>query len=116
TPDEVSGTLLSVVDGSVVIQSGENELTFKLKLGPNGNPDPELLEIIGELSIGSDVIAVAIDETLIDIYNNEDEDSEEISGILLNDAGDSVIIQSGGSDVTIPLKVDQNGNPDPELM
>ena len=27
TPEEVSGTLLRVVDGSVVIQSGNNEVT-----------------------------------------------------------------------------------------
>ena len=33
TPEEVSGTLLRVVDGSVVIQSGNNEVTFTLKLG-----------------------------------------------------------------------------------
>ena len=116
TPEEVSGTLLRVVDGSVVIQSGNNEVTFTLKLGQNGNPDPQLVETVGELEIGSQVIAVAIEGTLLDIYDNEEEATEEIPGILLRDGGSSVTIQSGGSEITYLLKVDQNGNPDSELM
>ena len=65
-------TLLRVTDGSVVIQSGNNEVTFTMKLGQNGNPDPQLVETVGELEIGSQVIAVAIEGTL-DIYDNEEE-------------------------------------------
>ena len=57
-----------------------------LKLGQNGNPDPQLVETVGELAIGSQVIAVVVEGTLLDIYDNEEEATEE-TGILLRDGG-----------------------------
>ena len=115
--EEISGILLNDGGDSVTIQSGGSEITYLLKVDQNGNPDSELMEIIGELEIGSEVIAVVSGGTLTDIYEDEEEeDQEEIQGTLLKVEGGSVVIQSGDSEVTYTLEEDEDGNPNSELV
>ena len=94
--EEVQGTLLKVEGGSVVIQSGDSEVTYTLEEDEDGNPDSELVKMVNEIKIGSKVIAVVNGNTLLDISENEDgddDDDEDSTGFFIADSA------SGSGDI-----------------
>ena len=94
--EEVQGTLLKVEGGSVVIQSGDSEVTYTLEEDEDGNPDSELVKMVNEIKIGSKVIVVVNGNTLLDISENEDgddDDDEDSTGFFIADSA------SGSGDI-----------------
>ena len=102
------------------IQTADREVTFFLELDHEGKPDPELVAMVGELEIGSKVIAVAIGETLVDISDDSvnPEQPEDFVGILVEVIDDLVVIDSEeeGRAIRFYILKDETGAPDPDVL
>ena len=117
------------MDDLVVIDSKDEGrvIRFYVINDENGAPDREVLAMLKEIVIGTEVLVVAEGETLVHIeaHDNEDpvdpeepEEPEDFMGILVEVIDDLVVIDSKDEGRVIRFYVinDENGAPDREVL
>ena len=103
---------MEVIDDLVVIDSKDEERVIKFYVinDENGAPDRDVLAMLKEIAIGTEVLLVAEGETLvhIEVHDNEDpvdpeepEEPEDFVGILVEVMDDHVVIDSKEQDVRL---------------
>ena len=128
-PEDFVGVLIEVIDDLVVIDSKDEGrvIRFYVINDENGAPDREVLAMLKEIAIGTEVLVVAEGETLVHIeaHDTEDpvdpeepEEPEDFVGILVEVIDDLVVIDSKDEGRVIRFYVinDENGAPDREVL
>ena len=115
-----------MIDDLVVIDSAEQGrvIRFYVINDENGAPDREVLAMLKEIAIGTEILVVAEGETLVHIEAHDTEDPEEpeepedFVGILVEVIDDPVVIDSkeGGRAIRFYILKDENGAPDREVL
>ena len=126
---KILGILVEVIDDLVVIDSKDEgrAIRFYILKDEAGAPDRNVLAMLKEIAIGTEVLVVAEGETLVHIEVNdtddpvdpeEPEEPEDFVGILIEVIDDLVVIDSKDEGRVIRFYVinDENGAPDRAVL
>ena len=109
-PEDFVGILIEVIDDLVVIDSKDEGrvIRFYVIKDENGAPDREVLAMLKEIAIGTEVLVVAEGETLVHIEAHDTEDPVSITGLVTERGEDWLRIISDGNGESIRLQLDKS--------
>ena len=128
-PEDFKGILIEVIDDLVVIDSKEEVrvIRFYILKDEAGAPDRDVLAMLKEIAIGTEVLVVAEGETLVHIEAHDTEDPvdpeepeqpEDFKGILIEVIDDLVVIDSKdeGRAIRFYILKDEAGASDRDVL
>ena len=109
-PEDFVGILIEVIDDLVVIDSKDEGrvIRFYVINDENGAPDRDVLAMLKEIAIGTEVLVVAEGETLVHIEAHDTEDPVSITGLVTERGEDWLRIISDGNGESIRLQLDKS--------